>query len=183
MDPDSVKSTLSNLAFGNVMAAAARDYQKVPLSFSSFFHLRTVSSLALSLLLASIYHSEAWYETIHWKAWRGLDLNIACCLLLGTTWWKLDFSIPCYLLPKITQAMHNSYSTGWFTLPMFTDLIGRISLSLGTGLECFFPLVVKKLKECYVPFFSPGNWRMECVTCWNHLSTSSLISNAIFSIH
>ena len=29
MDPDSVKSTLSNLAFGNVMAAAARDYQKV----------------------------------------------------------------------------------------------------------------------------------------------------------
>ena len=59
MDPDSVKSTLSNLAFGNVMAAAARDYQKVPLSFSFFFHLRTVSSLALSLLLASIYHSEA----------------------------------------------------------------------------------------------------------------------------
>lgn len=29
MDPDAVKSTLSNLAFGNVMAAAARDYQKV----------------------------------------------------------------------------------------------------------------------------------------------------------
>lgn len=29
MDPNSVKSTLSNLAFGNVMAAAARDYQKV----------------------------------------------------------------------------------------------------------------------------------------------------------
>ncbi|KDP37464.1 hypothetical protein JCGZ_08305 [Jatropha curcas] len=28
MDPDSVKSTLSNLAFGNVIAAAARDYQK-----------------------------------------------------------------------------------------------------------------------------------------------------------
>ncbi|XP_030468269.1 thioredoxin domain-containing protein PLP3B [Syzygium oleosum] len=28
MDPDAVKSTLSNLAFGNVMAAAARDYQK-----------------------------------------------------------------------------------------------------------------------------------------------------------
>uniref|UniRef100_A0A5B7C468 Putative thioredoxin domain-containing protein PLP3A isoform X1 n=1 Tax=Davidia involucrata TaxID=16924 RepID=A0A5B7C468_DAVIN len=28
MDPDSVKSTLTNLAFGNVMAAAARDYQK-----------------------------------------------------------------------------------------------------------------------------------------------------------
>ncbi|XVF62097.1 hypothetical protein PTKIN_Ptkin08bG0190100 [Pterospermum kingtungense] len=28
MDPDSVKSTLSNLAFGNVMAAAARDYKK-----------------------------------------------------------------------------------------------------------------------------------------------------------
>ncbi|KAI4381732.1 hypothetical protein MLD38_007779 [Melastoma candidum] len=28
MDPDSVKSTLSNLAFGNVMAAAARDYRK-----------------------------------------------------------------------------------------------------------------------------------------------------------
>lgn len=28
MDPDSVKSTLSNLAFGQVMAAAARDYQK-----------------------------------------------------------------------------------------------------------------------------------------------------------
>ncbi|KAI9081248.1 hypothetical protein K1719_036748 [Acacia pycnantha] len=28
MDPDTVKSTLSNLAFGNVIAAAARDYQK-----------------------------------------------------------------------------------------------------------------------------------------------------------
>ncbi|KAL6654927.1 hypothetical protein ACP70R_008392 [Stipagrostis hirtigluma subsp. patula] len=28
MDPDAVKSTLSNLAFGNVIAAAARDYQK-----------------------------------------------------------------------------------------------------------------------------------------------------------
>ncbi|KAH0456421.1 hypothetical protein IEQ34_014328 [Dendrobium chrysotoxum] len=28
MDPDSFRSTLSNLAFGNVMAAAARDYQK-----------------------------------------------------------------------------------------------------------------------------------------------------------
>lgn len=28
MDPDSVKSTLSTLAFGNVIAAAARDYQK-----------------------------------------------------------------------------------------------------------------------------------------------------------
>ncbi|KAF5752456.1 thioredoxin domain-containing protein PLP3B [Tripterygium wilfordii] len=28
MNPDSVKSTLSNLAFGNVLAAAARDYKK-----------------------------------------------------------------------------------------------------------------------------------------------------------
>uniref|UniRef100_A0A7N0TNF1 Thioredoxin domain-containing protein n=1 Tax=Kalanchoe fedtschenkoi TaxID=63787 RepID=A0A7N0TNF1_KALFE len=28
MNPDAVKSTLSNLNFGNVMAAAARDYQK-----------------------------------------------------------------------------------------------------------------------------------------------------------
>ncbi|KAI3692285.1 hypothetical protein L6452_32099 [Arctium lappa] len=28
MDPDSVKSTMQNLAFGNVMAAAARNYQK-----------------------------------------------------------------------------------------------------------------------------------------------------------
>lgn len=28
MDPDAVKSTLTNLAFGNVMAAAARNYQK-----------------------------------------------------------------------------------------------------------------------------------------------------------
>ncbi|KAK1300534.1 hypothetical protein QJS10_CPB13g00184 [Acorus calamus] len=32
MDPDSVKSTLQGLAFGNVMAAAARDYQKELLS-------------------------------------------------------------------------------------------------------------------------------------------------------
>ncbi|GLU19848.1 hypothetical protein SLE2022_360730 [Rubroshorea leprosula] len=32
MDPNSVKSTLSNLAFGNVMAAAARDYKKKLLS-------------------------------------------------------------------------------------------------------------------------------------------------------
>ncbi|KAJ0629733.1 hypothetical protein HanIR_Chr00c06g0906031 [Helianthus annuus] len=30
MDPDSVKSTLQTLAYGNVMAAAARDYQKEP---------------------------------------------------------------------------------------------------------------------------------------------------------
>lgn len=29
MDPDSVKSTLSTLAMGNVMAAAARNLQKV----------------------------------------------------------------------------------------------------------------------------------------------------------
>lgn len=29
MDTDSVKSTLQNLAFGNVLAAAARDYKKV----------------------------------------------------------------------------------------------------------------------------------------------------------
>ena len=29
MDPNIVKSTLSNLGFGNVMAAIARDYQKV----------------------------------------------------------------------------------------------------------------------------------------------------------
>ncbi|WZY70326.1 hypothetical protein YC2023_002566 [Brassica napus] len=28
MDPDAVKSTLSNLAFGNVLAVAARDYKK-----------------------------------------------------------------------------------------------------------------------------------------------------------
>ncbi|XP_050383327.1 thioredoxin domain-containing protein PLP3A-like [Argentina anserina] len=32
MDPDAVKSTLQNLAFGNVMAAAARNYQKELLS-------------------------------------------------------------------------------------------------------------------------------------------------------
>jgi hypothetical protein len=38
MDPDAVKSTLSNLAFGNVIAAAARDYKKVwSLKLSSFF--------------------------------------------------------------------------------------------------------------------------------------------------
>jgi hypothetical protein len=35
MDPNTVKSTLSNLAFGNVMAAAARDYQKVSLLITS----------------------------------------------------------------------------------------------------------------------------------------------------
>ncbi|KAA8531916.1 hypothetical protein F0562_006367 [Nyssa sinensis] len=28
MDPNSEKSTVSNLAFGNIMATAARDYQK-----------------------------------------------------------------------------------------------------------------------------------------------------------
>jgi hypothetical protein len=39
MDPDAVKSTLSNLAFGNVIAAAARDYKKVwSLKLSSFFY-------------------------------------------------------------------------------------------------------------------------------------------------
>ncbi|RVX05701.1 Thioredoxin domain-containing protein PLP3B [Vitis vinifera] len=81
MDPDSVKSTLSNLAFGNVMAAAARDYQKK-------------HDMRLSIERHDV-------DLI-------LILLAACCLLLG-----------------------------------------RISLSLGTGLECFFPLVVKKLKECY----------------------------------
>lgn len=50
MDPDSVKSTLSNLAFGNVMAAAARDYQKVCVcvllfnSLCNFFFLYFFSS-------------------------------------------------------------------------------------------------------------------------------------------
>ena len=38
MDPDAVKSTLSNLAFGNVLAAAARDYKKVK-SISIFEYL------------------------------------------------------------------------------------------------------------------------------------------------
>lgn len=33
MNPDAVKSTLTNLAFGNVIAAAARNYQKVNFSF------------------------------------------------------------------------------------------------------------------------------------------------------
>ncbi len=45
MDPDAVKSTLSNLAFGNVMAAAARDYQKV----TSLTHSLTLVHLALAL--------------------------------------------------------------------------------------------------------------------------------------
>ena len=63
MDPDSVKSTLSNLAFGNVMAAAARDYQKVcvcVLLFSSlcnfffiFFFIR--SKFVLLLLYLYLY--------------------------------------------------------------------------------------------------------------------------------
>lgn len=50
MDPDSVKSTLSNLAFGNVMAAAARDYQKVCVcvllfnSLCNFFYFYFFSS-------------------------------------------------------------------------------------------------------------------------------------------
>jgi hypothetical protein len=34
MNPDAVKSTLTNLAFGNVIAAAARNYQKVIFNFS-----------------------------------------------------------------------------------------------------------------------------------------------------
>lgn len=63
MDPDSVKSTLSNLAFGNVMAAAARDYQKVcvcsPLQFTLqffffiFFFIR--SKFVLLLLYLYLY--------------------------------------------------------------------------------------------------------------------------------
>jgi hypothetical protein len=35
MDPDEVKSKLQGLAFGNVLAAAARDYKKVTLSLST----------------------------------------------------------------------------------------------------------------------------------------------------
>lgn len=49
MDPDAVKSTLSNLAFGNVMAAAARDYQKVP----SFLFL---DNFSLSDFMCSSFH-------------------------------------------------------------------------------------------------------------------------------
>ncbi|XP_024013579.1 thioredoxin domain-containing protein PLP3A [Eutrema salsugineum] len=44
MDPDAVKSTLSNLAFGNVMAAAARDYQKLPFSEGSYCNEKAQSS-------------------------------------------------------------------------------------------------------------------------------------------
>ena len=61
MDPDSVKSTLSNLAFGNVMAAAARDYQKVcvcsPLQFTLqfyfilFFHQIQIFSVIVVFVL------------------------------------------------------------------------------------------------------------------------------------
>jgi hypothetical protein len=40
MDPDAVKSTLSNLAFGNVIAAAARDLQKVTDFFPTIFRRR-----------------------------------------------------------------------------------------------------------------------------------------------
>lgn len=52
MDPDSVKSTLSNLAFGNVLAAAARDYQKVifrtiPFPTLSFPTLETIQGIAM----------------------------------------------------------------------------------------------------------------------------------------
>jgi len=36
MNPDAVKSTLTNLAFGNVIAAAARNYQKVNFLILSF---------------------------------------------------------------------------------------------------------------------------------------------------
>lgn len=51
MDPDSVKSTLQNLAFGNVLAAAARDYKKVLPSFSFlFFFLIFINSFSFDLL-------------------------------------------------------------------------------------------------------------------------------------
>jgi hypothetical protein len=46
MDPDAVKSTLSNLAFGNVIAAAARNLQKVTHWIT---HLPPVSQRRLSL--------------------------------------------------------------------------------------------------------------------------------------
>jgi hypothetical protein len=50
MDPDEVKSKLQGLAFGNVLAAAARDYKKVTLARASFppllFHALRVAVTA-----------------------------------------------------------------------------------------------------------------------------------------
>jgi len=47
MDPDAVKSTLSNLAFGNVIAAAARDLQKVTRWITSHLPLQYPSAASL----------------------------------------------------------------------------------------------------------------------------------------
>ena len=62
MDPDSFRSTLSTLAFGNVMAAAARDYQKVPFFPSPS---RILPFLAF-LMLPLRYQSWVWFASLIW---------------------------------------------------------------------------------------------------------------------
>lgn len=48
MDPDAFKQTFSGLALGNAMAAAARDYQKVPF----FCSIKIVFFLIKSVLIS-----------------------------------------------------------------------------------------------------------------------------------
>lgn len=62
MDPEGFKSKMSNLNFGNVMAAAARDYQKVflLLLLQSFTFIRSAYSRFPCVIFSS---SSIFYQT------------------------------------------------------------------------------------------------------------------------
>lgn len=47
MDPEAFRSKMSGLAFGNVMAAAARDYQKVRFLSSLYLNYSATSVIYL----------------------------------------------------------------------------------------------------------------------------------------
>lgn len=52
MDPEAFRSKMSGLAFGNVMAAAARDYQKV--RFLSSLYLNYSATSVNILMIGSV---------------------------------------------------------------------------------------------------------------------------------
>ena len=84
MDPDEVKSKLQGLAFGNVLAAAARDYKKVtlarpgrsPPSPPLRFHALLVAVTAPSGLIRS-ESAEELATPPSWPSW--ISGQVLCC--------------------------------------------------------------------------------------------------------
>lgn len=80
MDPDAVKSTLSNLAFGNVMAAAARDYQKVRFFF--FFELFSIWVRFLLLFCSRNFLGMSRFSVLCFEFAESCEICNDCLLLL-----------------------------------------------------------------------------------------------------